>query len=214
MLPSTLKLATLPAPVEQQIPPRRFILAAAQAVALSFGSTHYAVVGGAACLLLGSLRTTVDIDVVVLRGETKVARDKLAAQATHFVVDPKTRHTTYTTQPAVEIEILTPPLLFSEEFEENTPIITVHGVKILKPTLILNSKCGSILSRSGGEKKLTDAVDIRFLLQWCAQKAMWPTDAECPKVDQDFVEWFNKNHSGGDLFKRAGWDEKAGVCAY
>lgn len=98
------RLPSLPGESKAAFPPPSFINAAAQAVALSFGSsTHYAIVGGAACLLLGSRRTTVDIDAVVIKGETKIARDKLAAQVTHFSVDPKTRHTNYNSKPAVEI---------------------------------------------------------------------------------------------------------------
>lgn len=120
-----LRLPNLPSPSLATVPPPSFINAAAQAVALSFGSTHYAIVGGAACALLGNARTTVDIEVVVMKGETKRARDKLAAQATHFLVDPKTRHTKYLSQRTVDIEISTPPLLFQQDFDETTPTVTM-----------------------------------------------------------------------------------------
>lgn len=146
-----------------------------------------------------------------MKGETKMARDKLAAQGTHFSVDPKTRHTNYLSKPAVEIEILTPPLLFKERFDKDTPTLEVTGgIKILKPTLILNAKCASILGRANETKKLTDAVDIKFLLTWCVAKQMRPTANECPNVNNAFIEWFILNYDGGDLFKRAGWDEANG----
>lgn len=206
------KLPSLPGKSTAASAPPSFVIAAAQAVALSFGSsTHYAIVGGAACLLLGGSRTTSDVDVVVLRGETKTARDKLAAQVTQFSVAPKTRHTNYNSTPSVEIEILTPPLLFKEKFEEQTPTVIAHGVKILKPTLILNAKCGSILGRSTEAKKQTDSMDIMFLLEWCTSHSMQPTSYECPKVDAAFVQWFNDTFEDEDSFERAGWDKANGT---
>lgn len=211
----SLVLPKLPTGSSATEPPPDFITAAAKAVALSFGSTHYAIVGGAACLLLGSTRQTTDIDAVVAKGETKTARDKLAAQKTHFSVDPKTRHTNYLSKPAVEIEILTPPLLFKENFDKDTPTVTVAGgIKILKPTLILNAKCGSILGRANEAKKLTDSRDIKYLLTWCAANKMWPTAKECPKVNKEFVEWFDSTYGGKELFKHAGWDETNGKLIF
>lgn len=208
-------LPNLPNESSATEPPPNFISAAAKAVALSFGSTHYAIVGGAACLLLGSTRQTTDIDAVVIKGETKTARDKLCAQKTHFSVDPKTRHTNYLSKPAVEIEILTPPLLFKENFDKDTPTVTVAGgIKILKPTLILNAKCGSVLGRANDAKKLTDSRDIKYLLAWCAGHQMWPTANECPKIIKAFVEWFVPIYGGKELFKNAGWDETNGKLIF
>lgn len=208
-------LPSLPSVSSATDPPPSFINAAALAVALSFGSTHYAVVGGAACLLLGGNRQTTDIDIVVMKGETKMARDKLATQAAHFSVDPKTRHTNYLSKPAVAIEILTPPLLFKERFDKDTPTLVVAGgTKVLKPTLILNAKCSAILGRANETKKMTDAVDIRFLLAWCAPKQMWPTASECPNVNRTFVTWFVFNYGGEDLFQRAGWNETNGMLLF
>lgn len=192
--------------------PPNFIRAAAQAVALSLGSTPYAIVGGAACTLLGSQRTTTDVDIVVMRGETKIARDKLAAQTTHFSVDPKTRHTEYLSKPAVQIEILTPPLLFREKFDKSTPIEMVgDGIKVLKPTFLLNAKCRSILGRATETRKSSDAGDIKFLLAWCVSKGMRPTAGECTNINGQFVNWFVTSYGGGDLFKSAGWDEANGM---
>jgi hypothetical protein len=45
----------------------------------------------------------------------------------------------------VEVEIITPPPLFRERFDNDMPVFLVNGVKVLKPSLILNAKCNSIL---------------------------------------------------------------------
>lgn len=147
-----------------------------------------------------------------MKGETKTARDKLAAQRTHFSVDPKTRHTTYLSSPAVQIEILTPPLLFREKFDETTPTEMVGcGIKVLKPTFLLNAKCRSILGRATETRKASDAGDIKFLLAWVASKGMWPTAGECFNINSPFVDWFVTSYGGGNLFKSAGWNEADGM---
>lgn len=207
-----LNLPALPQACPAKEPPSSFIKAAAQAVALSLGSTPYVIVGGAACTLLGSQRTTTDVDIVVMKGETKTVRNKLAAQATHFSVDPKTRHTEYLSSPAVQIEILTPPLLFRENFDEATPTVMVGcGIKVLKPTFLLNAKCRSILARATETRKASDAGDIKFLLAWCLSKNMWPTYGECTNINGPFVDWFVTSYGGGDLFKSAGWHQADGM---
>ena len=66
---------------------------AAQAIGKAFRDNHYAIIGGAACTLLGSTRTTVDVDVVVPTGKTSAARSLLQSQTELFDVDKKTRHT-------------------------------------------------------------------------------------------------------------------------
>jgi hypothetical protein len=47
---------------------------AAQAVGRVLGDKEYAIVGGAVCALLGSPRTTTDVDIVVQRGQTMEIR--------------------------------------------------------------------------------------------------------------------------------------------
>lgn len=139
------------------------ILAAADAIGHYLKDRPYAIVGGAACALLGSGRITKDVDLVVPRGETKDTGNILKNQTTHFDVGKKTLHTYYKSDPRVEIEILTPPSLFREPFDASTPVITVGNANVLKPTLLLNAKCNSILTKSTKEKKYTDATDIQFV---------------------------------------------------
>ncbi|GAT20753.1 similar to An03g02230 [Aspergillus luchuensis] len=96
------------------------IRAAAMAVANALTQYEtYALVGGSACVILGSTRATLDIDFVVSQGKTSNARQLLRASP-DFEVEARTNHTTYKTRRPVQIEILTPPLLFKEPFDHNT----------------------------------------------------------------------------------------------
>ncbi|KAK4119280.1 hypothetical protein N657DRAFT_693864 [Parathielavia appendiculata] len=66
----------------------------AVADALKDGNIKYAIVGGASRLLL--------------------------AQPEHFSVDARTNHTVYLSTPPVGIQIIAPPALFREPFDEST----------------------------------------------------------------------------------------------
>jgi hypothetical protein len=89
------------------------------------------------------------VDFVVPAGQTPTARQELR-NAGVFTIEPGTLHTYYQ---GVEIEILAPPALFKEPYNAETPTIEVQQVRILKPALILNAKCRSILGRANEEKK-------------------------------------------------------------
>ncbi|KAB8202690.1 hypothetical protein BDV34DRAFT_228051 [Aspergillus parasiticus] len=101
------------------------IRAAAMAVGNALARCEkYALVGGSACVVLGSTRATQDVDLVVLRGGTSNARQLLRASS-YFEVEPRTNHTTYKAERPVPIEILTLPLLFREPFDQSTEAVTV-----------------------------------------------------------------------------------------
>lgn len=183
------------------------VRAAAKEVASSLGSIDYAIIGGAACIILGSIRTTTDVDFVVLKGQTSAARKLLREQPSSFEIEPKTLHTYYKkSTPPVEIEILAPPALFKETFEKTTPTIVVDGARILKPALILNAKCRSILGRPTEAKRRTDAQDIKYLLRWCARVGSIPTSAEVPNASKDFVTWFTTEYGDEPIWTPAGYD--------
>lgn len=195
-------------------PSPQHIIAAARAIAQSLDNQqHYAIVGGAACLLLGSSRVTSDVDFVVPKGEIKAARQLLRAQKDHFAVESRTNHTNYLGTPPIEIQIISPAALFREPFDNSTETIEVQGARVLKPTLILNAKCKSILGRAGEDKKTSDAHDIRFLLQWCATNEMHPAALEISNATKDFVELFIVNYGGAELWKNAGYDASIGAWA-
>ncbi|KAI0909464.1 hypothetical protein F4823DRAFT_594621 [Ustulina deusta] len=184
--------------------------AAVQAVAGALGNTHYAIVGGAACTMLGSVRLTEDVDFVVPKGETKAARALLKQKETYFSIDKRTQHTTYRSEPNIEVEILTPPALFKEEFTARTPTYDVGGVRVLKPALLLNAKCGSLLGRATDDKKRTDSRDINFLLQWCASHRQFPSTAEMSNATPAFVQYYIGTFGGEQHWKDAGYNIREG----
>ncbi|KAI1340962.1 hypothetical protein F5Y15DRAFT_378421 [Xylariaceae sp. FL0016] len=147
---------------------------AASAVSRALGNADYALVGGAACSVLGSNRLTADVDFVVPKGATKTARALLKQHPTVSSVDKRTQHTTFVADPTVEIEILAPPALFQQDFSPNTPTLLLDGVRVLKPALLINAKCGSLPQRNTEEKQSTDSEDILFLLEWCARHKQYP----------------------------------------
>ncbi|KAF7118638.1 hypothetical protein CNMCM5793_008176 [Aspergillus hiratsukae] len=165
------------------------IRTAASAVANALGQqTKYALVGGSACVVLGFTRTTQDIDFVVLRGQTPAARRLLRASP-DFEVEPRTNHTTV------------------KNFDQTTEVINVGNVTVLKPALILNAKCRSILERSSEDKKATDAQDIIFILGYCVQHPEYlPKAAEVPNATREFVQMFNQKYLQQALWIRAGYN--------
>jgi hypothetical protein len=189
-------------------PSRQQIRAACAALGASITDVKYAIIGGAAVQLLGSSRLTVDVDFVVPKGSVAAARANITGAKDHFTVDPRTRHTHYKSSPPVEIEILSPPTLFQEDFDTDTPIHTVvigdQSVSILKPVLILNAKCRSVLGRSTDEKMSNDATDIKFLLWWLATNNIQSVQ-EVPNASQEFVTWFIQEYEGVEYWKNAGF---------
>ena len=191
------------------------IIAAAKAVsqALKDGGVKYAIVGGAACLLLGSDRATSDVDFVVPKGRIRDARLLLKAQSDHFAVEARTNHTVYLSNPAIEIQIISPPALFKEPFDESTETIEIlDGIHVLKPTLILNAKCRSILGRAADDKKMSDGQDIKFLLSFCADNGLDPW-ADVPNATMEFVDAFIATYGGAALWRRVGYDDAASQAA-
>ena len=170
----------------------------------------YALVGGSACVVLGSTRTTQDIDFVVLRGGTSSARQLLRASP-YFTVEPRTNHTTYRAQRPVEVEILAPPALFQEAFDRSTEVIKIGGTNVLKPALLLNAKCGSIVGRPTEEKRRTDSTDILFLLEFCAEHPVYlPKANEVPKATKQLVHSLIRLYGHQDAWVRAGYNLETG----
>lgn len=164
------------------------IRAAAIAIAAAIGdSLPWAVVGGGACVLLGSQRVTDDIDFVVPTGHVSTARQLLRASGA-FHVEPRTNHTTFAAA-NVDIDILYPPRMFASPFDGSTPTVAVGEVRVLHPLLLLNAKCGSLPSRSKDDRKRTDAHDIVFLLEYCAEQGLKITPEAVPNAIPEFIEY-------------------------
>jgi hypothetical protein len=172
--------------------------------------SSYAIIGGTAVQLLRSMRLTEDVDFVVPQGTVAAARKMIARAKDEFTVHPRTRHTHYRiTQTPVEAEILSPPALFKKIFDAETPVheVVVDGqsIRILKPALILDAKCRSILGLPTEKKKLNDAIDIIFLLQWLAANNTVPLAHEVPNASKGFVELFIKTYNGIEDWTNSGY---------
>ncbi|KAM4065271.1 hypothetical protein HRG_004402 [Hirsutella rhossiliensis] len=85
----------------------------------------------------------------------------------------------------------------------------VNGIRVLKPTLILNAKCASLLGRASEIKKSSDAIDIGFLLNWCADERIYPTASEVPNATKQFADYFIATYGDADSWAKAGYDVKA-----
>ena len=186
--------------------PQEYIRNAAADVAGALGTkVPYAVVGGSACLLLGGHRATVDVDFVVPAGSTKTARQLLKNAGT-FTVEPRVNHTKHSAT-NVDIDILTPPKLFQGEFNSETPTVTVNSVRVLHPLALLNAKVGSILGRSSDAKKLTDAIDIAFLLDYCAREGIKIRAVDVPNAKAEMVVYLiQQMYVSKELWQSAGYD--------
>lgn len=177
-------------------------------------NVKYAVVGGAACQLLGSTRETEDVDFVVPQGQVAAARALIGGDKERFTVEPRTLHTYYKSTSQLRIEIISPPGTFKESFDADTSTYTINvdgcNVEVLHPLSILNAKCRSILERASDEKKKSDAYDIGFLLWWLAENKIFPTGQHAPNVSGEFVEWFIVTYQGDELWTRVNFDRKTG----
>ncbi|XHF99889.1 hypothetical protein AWENTII_003374 [Aspergillus wentii] len=128
-----------------------------------------------------------------------------------FCVDPRTNHTTYTGGTPVDIEILTPPFMFQEAFDEATGVVSVEGVSVLKPALLLNAKCGSVGCRSSEGKRRSDALDVLFLLRFCvAHPEYLPKIGEVPNATGELVGALVEVYGGEEEWVAAGYDLKKG----
>lgn len=170
---------------------RGAVQAAASAVANAVGNRPYAIVGGAACLLLGSVRQTEDVDLVVPKNTVveyrKLFRTPDATRLGFKTGTQQPRHT-FHGQENVLIELLSPPGMFKTHFDANTPTVLVNGIRVLHPLFLLDAKCGALISRSE-QKRFTDAQDIIFLLGYCVAHGLKITTRDVPNASPDNVEY-------------------------
>lgn len=184
--------------------------AACAAIAAAFGpAVPYAIVGGAACVLLGSQRSTIDVDVVVPQGHTPTARS-LLANSLVFRVERRTRHTFFVSeQGEMPIEILAPPRMFMLPFSAEMPTTTVNiggqDVRVLDPTTLLNGKLLSLRERSTDAKRMDDREDVLFLLSWLAEHSVVLTRENVPAATVEYVQALIEMNGGEEVWAAAGW---------
>ncbi len=140
-------------------------MAATVALSRALEKEPYAFVGGAACQLLGSGRITQDVDFVVPRDTPSRILEILRKSALFHVAPNRDASYVGTPGTVVHIDVLPYPQRFSEPYDESTPTITIAGIRVLHPVLILNSKCMSAQMRVEDDKADNDVQDIQFLLQ-------------------------------------------------
>ncbi|KAI1790433.1 hypothetical protein LXA43DRAFT_1148043 [Ganoderma leucocontextum] len=170
---------------------RSAIRAAAVAVSQTLNPRPYAIVGGGACMLLGSMRLTEDVDLVVPKGTVAEYRKLFqtpAAEGRGFRTGTEQPKHTFHGPEDVLVEFLSPAGMFRGPFDENTPTVVVDGVRVLHPLHLLDAKCESVFSR-GEHKKHTDAEDIRFLLVYCADNGLEIMTGNVPHAHPEAVEY-------------------------
>lgn len=170
----------------------------------------YAIVGGAACQMFGSGRTTKDVDIVVRAREVPKARSALRAAPNIFTIEPGTLHTSHGT---VYIDILSPPTMWRGQFDESTATVQVSfgGIqaRVLHPLLLLNNKCGAIWGRSE-DKMYTDYEDIIFLLRYCVRNGLRPTANSVPNAGDKCGNLLMEEYGDEDAWIAAGYDKRLG----
>ena len=112
---------------------------------------------------------------MVPQGFTRPSRNLLKA-AGKFTIEPRSLHTTHNAE-------IAPPGLFRGNFDATTPTVSVQGIRILHPVLLLDTKCESILGRA---KKATDASDIAFLLRYIASHRIAVKKGDVPAANDAF----------------------------
>lgn len=131
---------------------------------------EYAIIGGAALVALGSTqRTTEDVNILV-NPETTTSIKNLLSQTPNFSIDKRTRLLQYS--PNIRIDVLTPSLAKIPETEISQAITTKDGVKVVNPTTLLNYKISSAYTRSSEGKKMTDWMDVSYLVNYHVQMGM------------------------------------------
>ena len=142
-------------------------------------------------MLLGSMRLTEDVDLVVPKGTVaeyrKLFRTPEAEGRGFRTGTEQPRHTFHGPE-SVLIEFLSTAGMFKGRFDEDTPTVVVDGVRILHPLNLLDTKCESVFSR-GKHKKHTDAEDIRFLLGHCASNGLRITATNVPHASLEAIEY-------------------------
>ena len=154
----------------------------------ALNDSTYAVIGGAACSMLGSSRGTHDIDIVVPDG-TKPAAISALRSSRAFGVEPGSQRIWYNASDGrhYNLDIIESSSIYQQFNCTQTETITVNGVRILKPSLMLNFKCFSWTAENRSQqKKNNDAKDISFLDTYIAKRGERINGGEVRFADGDF----------------------------
>lgn len=171
----------------------------------------YAIIGGAALVALGmTVRTTRDVDILVLKDKTREVKDRLGTHSS-FELNRRTRHLTYTARSGaqVEIDVLAPQLAYIP-FDTDFPIyVTSTGVRLASPIKLLDYKIKTAYNRSSDQRRATDWSDVQFLIDWHVRNTGPLEPGSCPNATRTALNDLRKHghecddsewqHIGGSL---------------
>ena len=169
---------------------------------------HWALVGGACLVALGSTRNTQDVDVVVAPPNLVREARRTLHQDERFRIDPRTLHTHFTASNGrvVDIEFLSSPGTFKSSFNVNTPTLnTSSGVRCLNLTSLLDSKCASMPQRTSQMKRDSDGLDVVFIIRLLISKRQRLRPSDVPNANSEFQAWLSQYVDGSTaLFREIG----------
>ncbi|KAL5519487.1 hypothetical protein ACEPAH_1170 [Sanghuangporus vaninii] len=135
----------------------------------------YVVLGGAACIALGSYRATEDVDIVVNTEGQDIQSKIQALQASagqRFTISTDRFGAPLYKLDGVEVEIFDPsqwPLRPQYgEFLKEQGRVFVGGCYVVSPPLLLREKLATVAERRSA-KTQSDKIDIEFLLLYCKE---------------------------------------------
>ncbi|KAL5494722.1 hypothetical protein ACEPAI_183 [Sanghuangporus weigelae] len=138
----------------------------------------YVVLGGAACIALGSERATQDVDIVVKTEGQDIQSKIQALQASAgqcFTTSTDRFGVPLYKLNGVEVEIFDPsqwPLRPQYgEFLKDQGRVFVGGCYVVSPPLLLREKLATIADRRGAKFE-SDKIDIDFLLFYCKEHGL------------------------------------------
>ena len=156
----------------------------------------YALIGGAACSLLGSQRGTADLDILVPEGQ-KRATQLLLADAPTFGYDAQTRQTWFNAPNGNyhNIDVMAGSRV-GTVLDSQTPTMLINGARVLPPGVLLRMKCLSwseMDTKRDQTKKGHDAGDIRFLLEYMVENRITVDPQVMRGVNGDFFDgWLRR----------------------
>ena len=138
----------------------------ARVIDYQLGNLKYAIIGGAACFLLGSTRMTRDFDIIVRDGLKKEAMAMLARNRELFGSAQEGMWVNTEDGGRYNLDVIEPSQIH-QRFNGDE-VIKVQGVNVLHPSLLLEYKQYSYAHRDAGRQasKNTDAMDLQFLTRY------------------------------------------------
>ncbi|EEQ30400.1 hypothetical protein McanMca71_002293 [Microsporum canis] len=146
------------------IPPND-VPAFARSIDFHLRGLGYAFIGGVACSLLGSQRTTHDLDIIVPQGARRQALSILARDSTNFGVAEGGSWVNMNRR-RYNLDVIEPQQI-GQQFTGREVVIS-NGVRVLDPNLLLQYKRYSLSRRDRSRVSSieNDKSDIKFLTQY------------------------------------------------